>query len=90
MLKYYVYRVFILFAISAILYMLFTIFNNEIIPLGIAAIIGGIQYGMTRLTNDNTACNILKYCNLYCLASSNTFLPGTKILMCLIRLSVKM
>lgn len=90
LLKYYVYRVFILFAISAILYMLFTIFNNEIIPLGIAVIIGGIQYGMTRLTNDNTTCNILKYCNLYCLASSNTFLPGTKILMYLIRLSVKM
>lgn len=78
LLKYYVYRVFILFAISAILYMLFTIFNNEIIPLGIAAIIGGIQYGMTRLTNDNTACNILKYCNLYCLASSNTFFTRYK------------
>lgn len=78
LLKYCIYKVVVLFAISAILYMLFAIFNNEIIPLGIAVIIGGIQYGMTRLTNDNAVHNILKYCNLYCLASNNTFFSRYK------------
>lgn len=78
LLKYYLYKVLILFAISVIIWMVFSVFRSDIPAVFVILIIAVTQFLLTKLPNDNTIANLFKYCNLYRLASDNSFFTKYK------------